>query len=134
MFLKYAKIDTMKTEEPISIGLCVQIMIDTIGQDCLLDYLAEPPASKDYACQRQKFERLKKRKAFDPTTIKNLEEFSDFIKDWSEWLIGDGYSSGITTGCTAAGLTRCRIRTFVIRLSYYRRIYCSSNQLSSFLI
>ena len=96
MFLKYAKIDTMKTEEPISIGLCVQIMIDTIGQDCLLDYLAEPPASKDYACQRQKFERLKKRKAFDPTTIKNLEDFSDFIKDWSEWLIGDGYSSGIT--------------------------------------
>lgn len=86
----------MKTEEPISIGLCVQIMIDTIGQDCLLDYLAEPPASKDYACQRQKFERLKKRKAFDPTTIENLEEFSDFIKDWSEWLIGDGYSSGIT--------------------------------------
>ena len=86
----------MKTQEPISIGLCLQVMIDTIGQDCLLDYLAEPTNSKEYAAQKQKFERLKKREKFDPTTIKNLEDFSKFIKEWSEWLIGDGYANGIT--------------------------------------
>lgn len=85
----------MKTEEPISIGLCLQVMIDTIGQDCLLDYLAAP-TTKEYATQKQKFERLKKRETFDQTTIKNLEDFSHFIKEWSDWLIGDGYASGIT--------------------------------------
>ena len=74
----------MKTQEPISIGLCLQVMIDTIGQDCLLDYLAEPTTSKEYATQKQKFERLKKREKFDPTTIKNLEDFSKFIKEWSD--------------------------------------------------
>ena len=81
----------MKTYEPITIGLCLQIMIDTIGQDCLLDYLAAP-SQKEYATQKQKFERLKKREKFDPNTIKNLEEFSRFIKEWSDWLIVDGYS------------------------------------------
>lgn len=86
----------MKTEEPISIGLCLKILIDTIGQDCLLDYLAAPSSSKEYATQKQKFERLKKRGAFDPTTIKNLEDFSKFIKEWSDWLIVDGYANGIT--------------------------------------
>lgn len=86
----------MKTQEPISIGLCLQVMIDTIEQDCLLDYLTEPTNSKEYAAQKQKFERLKKREKFDPTTIKNLEDFSKFIKEWSEWLIGDGYANGIT--------------------------------------
>ena len=40
--------------------------------------------------QKQKFERLKKRGSFDPTTIKNLEDFSKFIKEWSDWLIGEG--------------------------------------------
>lgn len=86
----------MKTEEPISIGLCVQIMIDTIGQDCLLDYLAAPSSSKDYSTQRQKFRRLTKREKFDPTTIKNLEDFARFEKDWADWLIEDGYANGIT--------------------------------------
>ena len=91
----YARIVSMKTEEPISIGLCLQIMVDTIGQDCLLDYLATP-SQKEYAKQKQKFQRLKKRKKFDPTTIKNLEDFASFIKDWSDWLITDGYANGIT--------------------------------------
>lgn len=87
----------MKTNEPITIGLCLQIMIDTIGQDCLLDYLAAPTTtSKDYTKQKQKFARLKKRKNFDPTTIKNLEDFANFEKDWAEWLIKDGYANGIT--------------------------------------
>ena len=86
----------MKTEEPISIGLCSKIMIDTIGQDCLLDYLAAPPSSKDYAKQKQKFQRLKKRENFDPTTIKNLEDFSHFVTDWAEWLVEDCYSNGMT--------------------------------------
>lgn len=86
----------MKTQEPISIGLCLKIMIDTIGQDCLLDYLAAPSSSKDYSTQRQKFRRLTKREKFDPTTIKNLEDFSQFIKAWSDWLIVDGYANGIT--------------------------------------
>lgn len=86
----------MKTEEPISIGLCVQIMIDTIGQDCLLDYLAAPSSSKKYAAQRQKFERLKKREKFDPTTIKNLEDFAHFVTEWANWLVEDGYTNGIT--------------------------------------
>ena len=71
-------------------------MIDTIGQDCLLDYLAAPSSSKDYSTQRQKFRRLTKREKFDPTTIKNLEDFSQFIKAWSDWLIVDGYANGIT--------------------------------------
>ena len=71
-------------------------MIDTIGQDCLLDYLASPSSSKDYSTQRQKFRRLTKREKFDPTTIKNLEDFSKFIKEWSSWLIGNGYANGIT--------------------------------------
>lgn len=76
----------MKTQEPISIGLCLQVMIDTIGQDCLLDHFAAPSPT-EYATQKQKFERLKKREKFDPTTIKNLEDFSKFIKEWSDWLI-----------------------------------------------
>lgn len=86
----------MKTQESISIGLCLKIMIDTIGQDCLLGYLAAPSSSKDYSTQRQKFRRLTKREKFDPTTIKNLEDFSQFIKEWSDWLIVDGYANGIT--------------------------------------
>lgn len=86
----------MKTSEPISIGLCLQIMIDTIGQDCLLDYLAAPLSSKDYKKQKQRFERLKKRLDFDPTTIKNLEEFAHFENEWGEWLIADGYANGMT--------------------------------------
>ncbi len=85
----------MKTDEPISIGLCVQIMIDTIGQDCLLDYLASPPSSKKYATQRQKFQRLKKQGTFDKTAIKNLKDFAGFVKDWADWLEKDGYSSGM---------------------------------------
>lgn len=85
----------MKTQEPISIGLCLQVMIDTIGQDCLLDYFAAPSPT-EYATQKQKFERLKKREKFDPTTIKNLEDFSKFIKEWSDWLIGDGYANSFT--------------------------------------
>ena len=88
----------MKTQDPITIGLCLQIMIDTIGQDCLLDYLAAPTTnSKDYTKQKQKFARLKKRKNFDPTTIKNLEDFANFEKDWAEWLIKDGYAIKIKT-------------------------------------
>lgn len=86
----------MKTEEPISIGLCLQVMIDTIGQDCLLDYLAEPSSSKDYSTQRQKFRRLTKREKFDSTTIKNLEDFARFVKDWADWLVEDGYANGMT--------------------------------------
>lgn len=86
----------MKNEELISIGLCVQVMIDTIGQDCLLDYLASSPQSNDYAAQRQKFQRLKNCKAFDPTMIKNLKGFADFVKEWSEWLTEDGYANGMT--------------------------------------
>ena len=85
----------MKTQEPISIGLCLQVMIDTIGQDCLLDYLAAPLSSKEYKTQRQKFARLKKRLEFDPTTIKNLEDFANFLKEWSDWLITDGYANGM---------------------------------------
>lgn len=85
----------MKTQEPISIGLCLQVMIDTIGQDCLLDYFAAPSPT-EYATQKQKFERLKKREKFDPTTIKNLKDFSKFIKEWSDWLIGDGYANSFT--------------------------------------
>ena len=66
-------------------------------QDCHLDYLAAPTTtSKDYTKQKQKFARLKKRKNFDPTTIKNLEDFANFEKDWAEWLIKDGYANGIT--------------------------------------
>ena len=86
----------MKIEEPISIGLCVQIMIDTIGQDCLLDYLASSPTSKEYAKQKQKFQRLKKRETFDSKTIKNLKDFANFVKDWTEWLVEDGYANGMT--------------------------------------
>ena len=86
----------MKTEKPISIGLCLQVMIDTIGQDCLLDYLATSPSSKDYQKQKQKFARIKKRETFDPTTIKNLEEFAKFEIEWAKWLIEDGYANGIT--------------------------------------
>lgn len=82
----------MKTEEPISIGLCLQIMIDTIGQNCLLDYLAAP-SPKEYATQKQKFEKLKKREKLDTN---KLEDFSHFIKEWSDWLIGDDYANGIT--------------------------------------
>lgn len=85
----------MKTEEPISIGLCLQIMIDTIGQDCLLDYIAAP-SPKEYATQKQKFERLKKREKLDLNTIQKLEDFSQFIKAWSDWLIVDGYANGMT--------------------------------------
>ena len=86
----------MKTEEPISIGLCVQIMIDTIGQDCLLDFLASPSSSKDYSTQRQKFRRLTKREKFDLTTIKNLKDFSHFVKSWADWLVEDGYANGMS--------------------------------------
>ena len=70
-------------------------MIDTIGQDCLLDYLNAPIKSKDYSKQRQKFERLKKREKFDKTTIKNLDDFAKFLKEWGEWLTTDGYSNGM---------------------------------------
>lgn len=86
----------MKTKEPISIGLSLQIMIDTIGQDCLLDYRAAPLSPKEYATQKKKLERLKKRDAFDPTTIKNLDDFANFVKNLAEWLINNGYTNGIT--------------------------------------
>lgn len=86
----------MKTEKTISIGLCLKVMIDTIGQDCLLDYLAAPSSTKEYATRKQKFERFKNRKIIDPTTIKNLEDFSQFEKTWAEWLITDGYANGMT--------------------------------------
>ena len=71
-------------------------MIDTIGQECLLDYLAAPSSSKDYKKQRQRFERLKKRETFDTTTIRNLDDFAKFETEWSNWLIEDGYSNKIT--------------------------------------
>lgn len=86
----------MKTQDPITIGLCLQIMIDTIGQDCLLDYHAEPLSPKEYATQKQKLERLKKRENFDTTTIKNLEDFATVEKDLAEWLIKKGYANSIT--------------------------------------
>lgn len=86
----------MKTQDPISVGLCLQIMIDTIGQDCLLDYLAEPQDSNKYITQKQRFQRLKTREKINPTTIKNLTDFAKFEKEWAEWLIGDGYSNTIT--------------------------------------
>lgn len=86
----------MKTQDPISVGLCLQIMIDTIEQDCLLDYLAEPQDSNKYITQKQRFQRLKTREKINPTTIKNLTDFAKFEKEWAEWLIGDGYSNTIT--------------------------------------
>ena len=62
--IKYATINYMNREKPISIGLCTQIMIDTIGQDCLLDFLNEHDLARNVTSQKQRFERLKKNESY----------------------------------------------------------------------
>ena len=93
--IKYATINYMNREKPISIGLCTQIMIDTIGQDCLLDFLNEHDLARNVTSQKQRFERLKKKESFDSTTIKNLDDFAKFLTEWGKWLETDGFSSGM---------------------------------------